>query len=371
MRRIQTEAYTNLGSTPHRVIHFESLAGDWQEDLNYLVIVTSDEEAKKVEELKNVGIDNVGWIVNSYELIDGDVVIPNKSKIGHIVLYRKHDRHHVVQVTNQCNSRCLMCSQPPTLKNDLWMYEEALLVIKHIKEMPGTVGISGGEPLLLGEKIRELIDAIHFRNSTTQVEVLTNGRLLSKINVERQIFSKPLRNVTWLVPLYGHCDFMHDYVVQSNGAFEETIAGLLWLQKHHQQIQLRIVLIKPVLENLQQICSFIGRNLPFVSEVSLMACEPIGYALANQEECSVDLQDWSDSLIEASKILERFRIPVIYMNTPLCSLPKELHKYAHKSISDWKNVYADECIKCQLKEKCCGLFAWHEKGWAPTGIKAF
>ena len=36
--------------------------------------------------------------------------------------------------------------------------------------------------------------------------------------------------VAWLVPLYGHCDFLHDFVVQSPGAFEETIEGLLTLK---------------------------------------------------------------------------------------------------------------------------------------------
>jgi His-Xaa-Ser system radical SAM maturase HxsC len=370
MRRVKLKAYTARGATPHRVILFDELAQEWQQDLNFLVIVASEDEITRVKELNHLGMENIGWIIHSDDLEVNDVILPVESAAGHIVLYRETDTHHVLQVTNRCNSRCLMCSQPPTVPNDLWMYHEALLTVKHVKNLPPTLGVSGGEPLVLEEKIRDLINFIHERRSDTHVELLTNGRYLANRNISDSIFKDALRNVSWLVPLYGHCDFMHDYVVQSKGAFEETISGLLVLQKNQQAIQLRIVLIRPVLENLQELCDFIGRNLPFIREVSLMACEPIGYALANQEQCFLDLKDWSEVLVASVKILERFRIPIIFMNTPLCSLPNVLHKYAHKSISDWKNVYADECVECEVKEQCCGLFAWHEKGWKPTKIKA-
>jgi His-Xaa-Ser system radical SAM maturase HxsC len=176
--------------------------------------------------------------------------------------------------------------------------------------------------------------------------------------------------VTWLVPLYGHADFLHDFVVQSYGAFDQTIAGLLALREQEQPVQLRVVLIEPVLAALPELCRFIGRNLPFVREVALMACEPIGFALANRERCEVDLLDWSETLERSARELQRHRVPFLFMNTPLCSIPSSLWPYAHKSISDWKNVYADECVRCTVKAACSGLFAWHETGWKPTKIRA-
>ncbi|MEW8333806.1 MAG: hypothetical protein AB2692_22940, partial [Candidatus Thiodiazotropha sp.] len=88
-----------------------------------------------------------------------------------------------------------------------------------------------------------------------------------------------------MVSLYGHADFLHDFVVQANGAFNETLNGLLNLKARGQSIQLRIVLIRPVLNLLPALCDFIGNNLPFVTEVALMGCEPTGFALANAELC--------------------------------------------------------------------------------------
>jgi His-Xaa-Ser system radical SAM maturase HxsC len=178
------------------------------------------------------------------------------------------------------------------------------------------------------------------------------------------------RQVRWLVPLYGHADFLHDFVVQRPGAFDETLAGLLELQHHRQPVQLRIVLIEPVLGYLPELCSFIGRNLPFVEEVALMACEPIGFALANRDICDADLATWSDTLRIASEVLNNYGMPYVFMNTPLCALPRPLWPAARQSISDWKRVFATECEQCVVRDRCSGLFAWHEGNWRPTKIKA-
>ena len=46
---------------------------------------------------------------------EGDVVVPHAAKGEIIVLLRESDTHHALFMTNRCNSRCLMCSQPPTV----------------------------------------------------------------------------------------------------------------------------------------------------------------------------------------------------------------------------------------------------------------
>ncbi|MDQ8035569.1 MAG: His-Xaa-Ser system radical SAM maturase HxsC, partial [Bordetella sp.] len=198
----------------------------------------------------------------------------------------------------------------------------------------------------------------------------TNGRLFADARIVAQVLGELAVPVRWLVPLYGHADFVHDFVVQARGAFDETLAGLLALQAHGQEIQLRIVLIEPVLQVLPQLAGFIGRNLPFVREVALMGCEPIGFALANRELCEVDLTEWSGALEQAARVLRRHAILHLLMNVPLCALPRPLWPLARQSISDWKNVYAAECEGCTAKKDCSGLFAWHEKGWKPAPLSA-
>lgn len=351
----------------YRVISLEQLSATWKQDINFAVIVSEIDSIEIVESLVKTGLQNVSW-VRSGELEYGDIIfaIPGKDMVD--VSYRRTDLHHTLFLTNRCNSNCLMCSQPPTKEEDGWLADEAIDIVRHIENSPKSIGITGGEPLLLGAKLRRLLDEITLLHPNSRIDLLTNGRLLSDPTVVSCVLDDLRSNVAWLIPLYGHAHMLHDFVVQVPGAFEQTLEGLLRLQQRGYPIQLRVVLIEPVMEWLEDLCQFIGKNLPFVYEVAFMACEPIGFALANKDMCDIDLRDWEAALIKASDCLGRNGVPHIFMNAPLCALPRKLWPFAQRSISDWKQVYASECDGCIAKADCSGLFAWHERGWAPTKI---
>jgi His-Xaa-Ser system radical SAM maturase HxsC len=368
MRRVDAVLQPDCPRSVHRLVRLEDLAGEWTPQLRWLVLVETAEERVHVEQLRQSGLDNLVW-TESAQLQAGDVVVPMSARAEVAVLLRATDAHHTLFMTNRCNSHCLMCSQPPTAVDDSWLVDEAIDVIRHLSWQVPVLGLTGGEPLLLGAELRRVLEEAVRNPFVTRVEVLSNGRLLSDHHVVSTVLDGLSSDVSWLVPLYGHADFIHDFVVQARGAFDETLAGLLELQAHQQAIQLRIVLIEPVLQVLPELAAFIGRNLPFVREVALMGCEPIGFALANRALCEVNLAAWSDTLRQASRILRRFDVPHLLMNTPLCAIPPDLHPLAHQSISDWKNVFAPACDRCALKPNCSGLFAWHERGWQPAPLR--
>ncbi len=369
MRRVPATTSGAADPRVHLVVSLEELAGHWSPERRYFVLAQTAEDWARVVALIEAGADNVKPI-RSAALLAGDVVSVHGSGREVFVHYRATDRHHSLLLTNRCNSYCLMCSQPPTPQQDAWRVDEAIDIVHHMRESPVSLGLSGGEPLLLGPRLREVLDVIAQTHPATSVEVLTNGRLLAREDWARQVLEGLPAGVSWLVPLYGHADFLHDYVVQSPGAFEQTLSGLLSLQQHEQAIQLRVVLIEPVLRILPELCAFIARNLPFVREVALIVVEPIGFALANREQCEVDLASWGETLHQAARTLDRYGVPFLFMNAPLCGLPRDLWPHAQQSISDWKNVYAEECTRCAVKSRCAGLFAWHERGWQPTRVHA-
>lgn len=369
-----------------RFTSLTALPAEWRPGLSWLVPVTSAEDIRTSERLSNAGLMDlyvaVGHDVSkescglpsvhlpSQELEPGDVVAitPGRSKLQ--VLYRESDMHHTVFLTNRCNSRCLMCSQPPTPNDDSWLIGEAKQVAEHMRRAPSVLGFTGGEPLLLGQALREVIETFAIAHAGTRFEVLTNGRGFSDSILAGTLLTGLTPQVSWMVPLYGHADFLHDHVVQSVGAFDETIDGLLTLHAFAQPIQLRIVLIEPVLRVLPELCTFITRNLPFVREVALMGCEPIGYALHNRAVCEVNLTDWDNILTQSVRYLTRAGVPPVLMNIPLCAIPEHLRSYAHRSISDWKQVYAPECDACQMHKDCCGLFASALRGWRPAALRS-
>jgi His-Xaa-Ser system radical SAM maturase HxsC len=352
----------------YRVASVNAIVAEWEPHLRFMVLAPDTASRTAVERWRAGGLQNVVHVQGD-GLEEGDVVAYRPAQGKAIVLYRESDLHHTLFLTNRCNSYCLMCSQPPTSNDDSWLIDQALDVVQHVRRPPAVIGISGGEPLLVATGLRRILAAIEASWHETAVEVLTNGRLLHDPAVVSQVFDELPKNVRWLVPLYGHADLLHDFVVQSPGAFDETIDGLLTLQALRQPIQLRIVLIRPVIEVLDELCRFIGQNLPFVEYVALMACEPTGFALANRDLCEFDLFDASTVLERASRILGRYRVPHLFMNAPLCALPQSLWPLARRSISDWKNTYADECAGCTVRNECSGLFAWHEKNWKPTSLK--
>lgn len=370
MRRVTTAFDPSCIRRAYRVVDIDMLVQCWRPDLQFAVVAVDDAARSRIIDLADKGLDNVRWI-DGTQLEVGDVVVPEPGTGKVVIACRDSDLHHALFLTNRCNSYCLMCSQPPTTHDDAWLGNEALDIIRHIGDSPRSIGLTGGEPLLLGARLRDIIDLLQATHPVSRIELLTNGRLLSDQQLAASMLDGLTAKIKWLVPLYGHADFLHDFVVQSPGAFEETLDGLLTLQEYGQAIQLRIVLIAPVLQHLVQLCEFIGRNLPFVQEVALMSCEPIGFALANRELCEVDLLSWSETLCAASRTLQRYQVHQVFMNAPLCALPHALWPYAHRSISDWKQVYVPECDGCSVKSDCSGLFAWHERGWAPAKVTPF
>ncbi|MCG7875162.1 MAG: His-Xaa-Ser system radical SAM maturase HxsC [Candidatus Thiodiazotropha endolucinida] len=385
MRTISAQIRGIGERTVMQTVNLADLKQRWSPDLRYLVSVSSPEERDQLSRLVNGGVTNLAmWVTQPQLLMDeipsvevpmgaieeGDVVVAISHRERIQVPDRLSDEHHTVFLTNRCNSNCLMCSQPPTRQNDNWLIDEAKAIAAHMAASPDIIGFTGGEPLLLGPRLVEVLH--HFRqfHPNSHFEILTNGRLLGNGQQARALLEGLTPRVTWMVPLYGHADFLHDFVVQANGAFEETVNGLLNLQAYRQSIQLRVVLIQPVLNILPALCEFIGNNLPFVTEVALMGCEPTGFALANPDLCQVDIFDWQDQLEEGVARLEQHAIPVILMNLPHCALPSKLWPLAAQSISDWKLSYVAECEGCECKEQCSGLFMWsNDVGRKPTKLR--
>jgi His-Xaa-Ser system radical SAM maturase HxsC len=394
MRQVQLASHmppavrTQLADSPRRpflVIHPAALPRLWSEGMPALVPVTTSAEMELVLRMRRAGLAHVYplldtraelsteavdtfFVLESGTLEPEDVLAVDFQGRQSEVLMRKSDQHHTIFLTNQCNSRCLMCSQPPTNHDDSWRTREAQTVAQLLTWSPPVFGFTGGEPLLLGHGLRDILSHFQLWHPGSRLEVLSNARLAGDDALAKSLFDG-LEGTSWMVPLYGHAPFLHDHVVQAEGAFDQTIAGLLNLQRYKQPIQLRVVLVQPVLEVLPQLCTFIASNLPFVREVALMGCEPIGFAMANQDECRLDLRDWSLELRGGVRALSRGQVPVVLMNLPLCSIDQQLWPLAHRSISDWKNVFAPECEGCSVKDRCCGLFAWYDRGWAPTTLR--
>ena len=98
--------------------------------------------------------------------------------------------------------------------------------------------------------------------------------------------------------------------------------------------------------------------------------EPIGFAKDNLNSLWIDPLDYNNELKKAVLNLHNRDIYVSIYNAQLCILPNELRRFAVQSISDWKDIYIDECDNCIQKKQCGGFFS-SSKEIHSRGISAF
>ena len=287
---------------------------------------------------------------------DGDVV--SLLADGRIrSLFRANSNHNSILLTEQCNHYCLMCSQPPKRVDDSWLLAEAFEAIKMMPRETKEIGFTGGEPTIYGDDFIKLLHHTKSWLPQTSLHVLSNGRAFAD-----EAFSKAYAQVEHPdlmigIPIYSADASVHDYVVQSKGAFDETVRGVLNLKRHGQRVEIRVVIHKQTCEGLSELANFISRNLLFVDQVALMGLEHIGFARANIDSLWVDPIEYKDQLSEAVKILTSYGIRTAVYNHPLCLVNPDVLPVYVKSISDWKNEFAKECAPCVRKSECGGFFS--------------
>ena len=84
---------------------------------------------------------------------EGDIVVLEGRQGFVRSLYRPHERHHSLFVTERCSSNCLMCSQPPKDKDDVESSQSETTSDRLIDPAPNYLTITGGEPTLLGDHL--------------------------------------------------------------------------------------------------------------------------------------------------------------------------------------------------------------------------
>ena len=181
-------------------------------------------------------------------------------------------------VTSQCNNRCLMCAQPPLNRDDIdSFWNKNIKLIDNAPNGLTNIGITGGEPTLLQEKLIHLVEYIKLRYPDSLIHILTNGRAFSDIRYTMKF--KEISNLLFGIPLHSDFSIDHDTITQVKGSYTETMKGLYNLASIGADIELRIVINKMNYQRLPQLSEFIWKNLPFVAYISFMGLEDTGYSI--------------------------------------------------------------------------------------------
>lgn len=307
--------------------------------------------------VENVQTLNEGDIV-SVDMITGDI----------IVVFEKNSVHNSILASTDCNCRCIMC--PQTLVSDSpENLQDNLEIIRLIDKKTTALGLTGGEPTLLGDGLIKLLKECKKQLPNTQIQILSNGILLNNNEYVRKMVHLGMKNLVFCIPLYADIDTEHDFIMQREGAFEDAIQGLYNLATYKQLIEIRIVVMSLNYKRLPQIAEFIYHNLPFAIHVAFMGMEVEGLARKNVNKLWASPKDYAPFLKEAVLYLSQRNMDVSIYNEQLCLMPKELWSFTRQSISEWKNTYLEKCKDCKEKGECAGFFAKpfedHQKSITP------
>lgn len=260
-------------------------------------------------------------------------------------------------VTEQCNNHCLMCCQPPKKEDDIdALYENNLKKIHTAPKDLSVLGITGGEPTLLGDKLVTLFHEIRLTLPNTTIQLLSNGRKFKDKDYTARIVDAAGGNFFVGIPLHSDYAGDHNTIAGALHSYEETLLGLYNLAMLGAEIELRVVINALNFKRLPQMSEFIFKNLPFISWVAFMGMERTGFAIKNHSSIWVEPHVFVPYLQEAVRILDDWKIDTAIYNLPLCLLPEFCWRFAKRSISDWKTKYAECCGDCSKRKECCGLF---------------
>jgi His-Xaa-Ser system radical SAM maturase HxsC len=314
---------------------------------------------------------NVFLLDNDYDYLSERDIVRVGPEVKFACLFRPSAKYNTLLLTEQCNHYCLMCSQPPKNHDDSWLLEQANYLMETIPRETKWMGFSGGEPTLYGDGFVDLLAKAKSFLPSTGLDVLTNGRTFASEEFAQKIAKVGHPNCTFGIPIYSDDPQRHDYVVQAEGAFDETIKGILNLKSLNQRVEIRIVIHKQTIDRLIQTCEFIVRNLLFVEHVALMGLEITGFTRANLDSLWIDPYEYRDTLSQAVNILNTYRVSASVYNHQLCTVNPDVLSNYQKSISDWKNEYVSECDNCSKKSECGGFFSSSKEYKYSDNIRPF
>lgn len=294
--------------------------------------------------------DNLGY------LAEGDIVRVDFKNKRLRTLYRRASPTNFFLLTERCDHYCLMCSQPPKNVNDDWLLDSMMAAIPYIHPDTPFVGITGGEPTILGDRFLDLIRRLKSYLPRTPVHILSNGKKFADVKFCAEYAAINHSAVTVGIPIYSDISTIHDYVVQCDGAFDATLRGIIELKRRSQKVEIRIVISKQTYSRLPQFADFIYRNLTFIDHIAFMGLEMTGFAKANVEDLWIDPLDYKEQLLEATDYLHRRGMNVSIYNHQLCTIDRRSWHLTKKSISDWKNEYLPACEGCSAMGECGGFF---------------
>ena len=170
-----------------------------------------------------------------------------------------------------------------------------LNLIKLFDKNTQEVGITGGEPTMIGDRLFEIIRQIKKSCPKAAISILSNGVKFADIDYAAKLAACNHHDLQIDIPIFSDIASIHNHIVGAK-TFYKTVQGLYNLAQFGQQIGLRVVVHKQTYKRLPQLADYIYHNFPFVTQVAFMQMETTGLAETNLKDLWIDPYSYNNAV---------------------------------------------------------------------------
>lgn len=277
-----------------------------------------------------------------------------------------------LQVTRQCNQRCLFCSNPPTGRE---IPLQEAVARAEILVQGGSTGVilTGGEPTLYPDLV-ELVASLTGRGIPCRI--ITNGQKLAEGDLVDRLLGAGLEHLH--VSLYSHREEVQDHLTRNPGSGGRVSRALERLGRRRVTVDLNVVINAQNADHLHLIAGYVVDRLPFIRHVVWNNLDPSAERVRRHPETIPRLASFAVTLHRALHRLAAAGVTFRVERVPLCAMTEFAHTatetrkivrqegrlthfldekglFAQQTRDDWSRGKAPVCRHCRLDPLCAGL----------------
>lgn len=184
------------------------------------------------------------------------------------------------EMTRNCNLRCKHCYNASGIQQfqDRMTPQKWVDLSKYIVEKGGIFQciLSGGEPLLMGKYLFDIMDILH--DDGTQFLLITNGMLL---NEQTAIRLKKYNYMWFQVSIDGCDEATHDSFRGVTGSWKNAVNGAYYVSKHGMPLTIAHSVTPQSMKDIDKMCELayqLGAGNIMIGEIT-----PSGRTIDNKE----------------------------------------------------------------------------------------
>ena len=271
-----------------------------------------------------------------------------------------------IPLWNKCNNNCLMCSNPPEFVEGVFDFSEGYFKKSFLEMKKGKnifiddgatkkIAITGGEPTM-NPNFFKIAAEIRCQFPDDNIILLTNGRRCAYDNYAKKILTLDGLNEI-IVPIHGYNRKTHDAITRAPGSFSQTAKGIKNLFKYRkpdQKIEIRIIINRLNLNNIEKILSLIRKKFILADSVPLIFMEFEGQGKKNWKTIGIKYSDFKNKFKDIAPFFDILKDLRLY-HFPLCVVPVNLWPYVWRTLPASEVSFIKSCKSCFVRKYCLGI----------------